>query len=70
VIFNRMDDAAINNLQSGCGTQSDLKQKPKEASMQLDRVCEFGNRVVYAVVHYCQDAAFCFSRSNALLTII
>jgi hypothetical protein len=48
-----MDDAAINNLQSGCGTQSDLKQKPKEASMQLDRVCEFGNRVVfsYAVVH-------------------
>jgi hypothetical protein len=49
-----VDESAIHNLQSGCGTQSDFKQKPKEVSMQLGRVCEFGNRAVfsYAVVHF------------------
>jgi hypothetical protein len=35
VIFNGVDDAAIHNLQSGCATQSDSKQKPKESPLLL-----------------------------------
>jgi hypothetical protein len=35
MIFSGVDDAAIHNLQSGCGTQSDSKQKPKEAPLLL-----------------------------------